>query len=83
MLKRNFKEGYYYYAENDKGYENFKEHWKFIGKIVKVNNFGTIKYKVIKGTFVHESGGFFIDSAHFKSIKGVAKTKKGLFLYMI
>ena len=82
MLKRNFKEGYYYYAENDKGYENFKEHWKFIGKIVKVNS-NSIEYKVIKGTFVNDTGSFFFDSAHFLSIKGVSKTKKGLFLYMI
>jgi hypothetical protein len=82
MKSTDLKTGYYYYAENDKEYENFKEHWKFIGKIVKVNS-DTIEYKVIKGSFVHDTGNFFLDSAHYQSIKGVSKTKKGLFVYMI
>jgi len=90
MIKtKGLKNGYYYYAENDKNFDGFTDYWRFIGKIISEKredndeNKYWFKYKVIRGIYYSHLGEFSTNSAHFMSIKGVAKTIKGLQIYML
>jgi len=76
---KQFKKGYYYYAniENPNGVKI-----EFIGKVIK-NNKTTIDYRVVNGFFYFSKGCFISGSLHHKGVKEISKTKKGMFLYMI
>jgi len=85
MIKlKEFKKGYYYYAEEPSGH-NWGDGWKFIGKVINIHG-SSVEYNIVSGSFggyQRNDGIFKTTSPHHKSIKGVSKTKKGLFIYML